>query len=302
MAGRQGVRHAGYMERSIPLPAGIRRWLMPGVFAWPLLGLLTLVLSRATNLDWQIESGYFDAVTQTFPARHLWSWEVLGHLGTKYFTIALGLSLGIWLLRAWRHADPELLVAVTCTLVTALVAVSLNGHFKSLSAHSCPWDLQGLGGHAHFFRFLAPVPPDAGAGRCLPSGHAAVGFMWLSAIHAAARWRPRWRWPVAAGVLAFGGLCGFIQILRGAHFPSHVIMAAVTCGTIAAISVRLPAWDWLLQRLLRQRAAIQAPATAPPASAALPCPGTDRQLEAPVSSPARWPHREPAMPRECQPG
>ena len=231
------------------------------LLVWPLLAAFTILMSRYTNLDWQSEQFFYDASRHLFPARGEWVWAVLGHLGTKYAAIAAGVGLGIWLFRHWQRADPVLVTALTYTLATALVAVSVNGQFKSWSGHSCPWDVQGFGGTAHYFRLLATVPFDAGPGRCLPSGHAAVGFMWLSAIYAARRWFPQHAGRTALAVIAFGLLCGIIQIVRGAHFPSHVLFSAITCGSIAAASIRLPVWDRLHRYLVNARAVAPVHAT-----------------------------------------
>lgn len=235
------------------------------LLVWLTLAGLGLFLSRLTDLDWLTAAQFFDPEQGVFPHRYAWHWAVLGHLGTKYLSIAVALVAVAWLVRNGARQSSAVVTALVYCLVTALVAVAINGQFKAWSPHSCPWDLRGFGGSADYFRMLVSVPTHPGAGHCMPSGHAAVGFMWISAIYAAARWHPAWMRRVALGVISFGLLCGFIQVARGAHFPSHVLMTAVICGLVAAISIRLPIWA-RLERHLAQRVDLRREPRAMPAA------------------------------------
>lgn len=226
----------------------LQRRFMPDLL-WPLLALLAVAMSRLTDLDWQISSSFYDAGLQTFPAREAWVWRVFGHQATKQLGMLLWLGLAVVAWRSWRQRDPERLLPLLFVLLTSLLAVSVNGWLKSHSAHSCPWALEGLGGHADYFRILSELPLNPGPGRCIPSGHAGVGFMWIAAIHACRRWHPAWHLRVTLLVLGYGVLCGGIQIVRGAHFPSHVLMSAAVCGAVVMFSDRLPLWSWLARRL-----------------------------------------------------
>ena len=127
-------------------------------------------------------------------------------------------------------------------------AAGINGWFKHVSTHSCPWSLTLFGGEADYFRMLAPLPAHPGSGGCSPSGHAGNGFMWIAAVYAAALWRPAWTRPLAVSVAVFGTLCAAAQIVRGAHFLSHVLLALALCGGVSGAA-------WLLVLTWRQRSA-----------------------------------------------
>ena len=99
----------------------------------------------------------------------------------------------------------------------------------------------GLGCHFNrqFFRLFDEVPTHSGPGKCLPSGHAASAFMWLAVLpvlRGAARRRALF------AVLTLGGLAGVVQVVRGAHFPSHILLAAAACAIVVlgATSVARP--------------------------------------------------------------
>ena len=70
------------------------------------------------------------------------------------------------------------------------------------------------------------MPGNIAPGRCFPSGHASGGFA-LLAFHFALRdtdARASRFWLVAA--LALGTMMGWSQMMRGAHFMSHVVWSA----------------------------------------------------------------------------
>lgn len=139
-------------------------------------------------------------------------------------------------------------------LATAIAVPSL----KRFSQTSCPWDLAAYGG-ANAAAVDIPYVPhwllgvaDGGPGHCFPSGHAAgvlafIGlyFLWRGYRPAAARY-------LAATVWTLGAVYGATQVLRGAHFVSHVLWAAWLCWVIAwaADAARAPR-----RRTSRQRAA-----------------------------------------------
>lgn len=215
---------------------------------WPALWVLALAISQLTDIDMVLAMRFFDATTQTFPLRHEPLWSHTLHDSIKHLSIFLWVALLVATMRArWQRnrASYEPMVFV---LITSALAVLINGLLKNNSAHSCPWSLTEFGGAADYFRLLAASPAHPGSGNCLPSGHASVAFMWWSAVYACARWRPQWRWPAAILVTAFGILCGYVQMARGAHFLTHILISAAVCGGIASIAYHLPTMrSWLRQ-------------------------------------------------------
>lgn len=178
-----------------------------------------------------------------FPLRENWWLGTVLHDGLRNLSILAFITLA---LAAWkpfgflrRHARRErlqMLAGVTASLI-------LVSTLKHISLTSCPWDLQQFGGIArHVPHWLWSVP-DGGPGRCFPSGHASSGFAYLAVavpglLSATEEGRQRGR-HILLLVLLSGLICGVAQVLRGAHYPSHVMWTAVICWFAALANHRL---------------------------------------------------------------
>jgi membrane-associated PAP2 superfamily phosphatase len=208
------------------------RWPIDTLF-WMALAFSAVLLSRESNWDMTVANWFFDAAQQRFPLRDSLLWTSIFHDGSKKLTIALWLGMAAW---AWREHRYQRATPWVFALITSVLAVGINGWLKAHSAHSCPWALSALGGTADYFRLLDATPDNPGPGHCLPSGHAAVGFMWIPLMYVVACWWPEQLRRITIFVISFGLFCGGIQIARGAHFPSHVIMAAAVCGLTTSLS------------------------------------------------------------------
>lgn len=172
------------------------------------------------------------------------------HDGIKYLSVLAWVAMLFVAIRAqWQH-DTARYESMVFVLVVSAIAVLINGVFKGLSAHSCPWSLSEFGGQADYFRLLASVPANPGPGGCLPSGHASVAFMWWPLVYACVRWRSEWLWPVAAMVTVFGVFCGYVQMARGAHFMTHILISAAVCGGVTSLAYHLPDIKDLLRGLV----------------------------------------------------
>ncbi|MDP2870168.1 phosphatase PAP2 family protein [Methyloversatilis sp.] len=183
-----------------------------------------------SGFDLWLSAHFFDATAGGFALRRDWLWSVLLHDGVKWLSVAAWLALlayGFALSLRARESDRRARVAfVLCASLAAVVAVNL---LRMKSAHSCPWYLVDFGGQAQFFRLFDEVPPNSGPGKCLPSGHAASAFMWLAllpVVRGVARQRALF------AVLTLGALAGAVQVVRGAHFPSHILLAAAACAIV----------------------------------------------------------------------
>lgn len=151
------------------------------------------------------------------------------------------LILAIWKPRGFLRAATrlqrvEMLVGVTASLLV----VSAIKHF---SLTSCPWDLAQFGGVARSVSHWAWGLDDGGPGRCFPSGHASAGFAFfpvaLPFLFASSASMRKHGQTVFYAVLVFGLVCGATQILRGAHFPSHVLWTGLICWMVAVINSRI---------------------------------------------------------------
>lgn len=177
----------------------------------------------AASFDRELITPFYDPRTRTFPLRDAWPLAVLGHTGPKW------LMVGFWLLcLAWGRSLRR--GAVYMALIAGIVEL-----LKHYSAHSCPWDLPEYGGNQ----------PEAG--RCLPAAHPIAGFALLG-LYLALRecgQQTTARYAMAAA-LVIGILAGAVQVVRGAHFPSHVLWTAWVAWAVTLLLA------WLAPRMQRR--------------------------------------------------
>lgn len=144
-------------------------------------------------------------------------------------------------------------------LASALLVPAL----KRTSLSSCPWDLADFGGPALYVSHWWFGVADGGPGHCFPSGHAVSAFALLGVPMLWRDTHPRQaRWLLAA-VLALGALFGAAQVVRGAHFVSHVLWSGWVCAALAVAAAALaPRWgrwrarwqEWCQKRKTSRRA------------------------------------------------
>jgi membrane-associated PAP2 superfamily phosphatase len=174
--------------------------------------------------------------------------------------------LGFQLLRpgGWPTGERPAWPSRAFWLGLALVAWLLVLGLKRISLTSCPWELAEFGGVAEAVSHWRWGVADGGPGRCFPSGHASGGFALLAGWVAWSRTHPgRARaWLVAAWLVAallLGTLMGATQVLRGAHFPSHVFWAGWLCAAWCVSARYLHALIWAPQPRLSQAPASSSP-------------------------------------------
>jgi membrane-associated PAP2 superfamily phosphatase len=135
-------------------------------------------------------------------------------------------------------------------LAAVIAALLLIQFLKRHSLTSCPWDYQLFGGIAQDVSHWRFGLRDGGPGHCFPAGHPSAGFAFLAVPAFVMLASPRHASVLFAAVLALGGLLGFTQVTRGAHFVSHVLWSAWWCGAVACLAVALAfAWQrWHTRR------------------------------------------------------
>lgn len=189
------------------------------VLAWDLSGL-DLALSRLV------------AGPAGFAWRDAWLTRHVLHDGGRWLAGVVLVGLVVDALRC--HAPGPSRTERWQALGVVLVGLTVVPLLKRASSTSCPWDLAEFGGQAAYVSHWLPGLADGGPGHCFPSGHAVAAFAFF-ALHF--HWRPhqpaRARAWLAA-TLAAGALFGAAQVLRGAHFASHVLWSAWICWTLAA--------------------------------------------------------------------
>jgi membrane-associated PAP2 superfamily phosphatase len=220
----------------IPTPrATPARWAAPA-------GLLALMaaafaINRFSNADLWLTGAFFDAATHRFPLREQWFAAGVLHNAARGVSVAIAIALLALVLASRQPRWRAVRAPALFTLLTGLASAWLVAVLKHHSVHSCPWDLSLFGGTADYFRLLGAVPAHPGPGQCLPSGHASTGFMWVGALYAAARWPAGTPWARVRGWrlgwAVFALATSLVQVVRGAHFLSHVLIAAAVCWGVA---------------------------------------------------------------------
>lgn len=160
--------------------------------------------------------------------------RVLGWLVVTALVAALWRPFGA-LRQVSRH---ERLWWVVTTVVCATSVLA----FKRISATSCPWSLAEFGGTAHYVPHWIRGIFDGGPGHCFPSGAATSAFALLPGWFVLRTQAPRAACWWLTGVLIGGALVGAAQVVRGAHYPSHVLWTAWLCWAISAISHHTMIW------------------------------------------------------------
>jgi len=205
-------------------------------------GLVIVVLvAGLTDLDMLVQQRLFDSQAGLWLVdQGAFLPRLLLYNFPRVFLAALLLA-SIWLLARPAHRQAwGLSTRQTGFLVCALALVPASANLaKHYSGVPCPYQLEQFGGarpHVPLHRALSSEH-DRQAGHCWPSGHASSGFALLSLAFVAPSRRGRRRMLLLS--LSAGLVTGSYQVLKGAHFPSHVLatlfLAWLVCVLLAAI-------------------------------------------------------------------
>jgi membrane-associated PAP2 superfamily phosphatase len=230
-----------------------------------LLLVVALVLCAVFGdgrIDLAASRWFFDSTAQAFPLSNDRLLKNVLHDAARTASALAAVALALLTAAGWTtplagrlHVyRRELLFAVGA----ALAAAATVGVLKHFSGHACPWDLAPFGGTAPYHPLLYGGARSAVRG-CFPAAHPLVGYAWLAAgfpLYAFAR-RAALEWWTAAGVA--GTSFGAVQVVRGAHFVSHVLWSAWVVWAVSlallAACVWLPARAWRRRPLLARAAA-----------------------------------------------
>lgn len=170
-------------------------------------------------------------------------WRPVFYEGPKALLIILGVALLILIARPdwlpkWRLSRRDAVFIFIC-LATVPAVVGL---VRSNSGVSCPRALQHYGGQVEdYFGHVdaARFYQEAAAGGCWPSAHASGGFALLCLAFLRRTKRTRVRFAIVG--LGVGGAMGVYQVLRGAHFASHLVVTMLMALiVIQALRITLP--------------------------------------------------------------
>lgn len=203
-----------------------------------------VVVASVTDIDVRAADALFAAGGRSWPLPHSGWPRWLAYDGAKLAIIASGIFLAAGvtkpgLLRWTGLTRREAGYLLTCV---CLVPIGI-GLIKYHSGVSCANALVRYGGETPdaFGHFTLSRMLSFGQSQgCWPSGHASGGFA-LFALGFLPRpaMTQRLLWCIG---LAAGGMMGAYQVLRGAHFPSHVVVTAAMSQLIACVvaEVMLP--------------------------------------------------------------
>ena len=206
--------------------------------AWALAGLLVLVAWEASGADMAVMRLIADA--QGFAWRDAPLATAL-HSGGRVVAWLLLAVLALDLLRPFTRNGPSRQMRALWLAVVLSTAVLVPG-LKRLSSTSCPWDLTPFGGLAPYVPHWLLSVADGGPGHCFPSGHAVAVLAFIGVYFLWREHRPGLARGIAAAVWGLGAVYGTVQVLRGAHFVSHVWWAAWLCWVIAAAADAALRW------------------------------------------------------------
>lgn len=226
----------GAKESRAPVLIGARAaWRIAAAL---LVGAICIFwLGHATDLDLMLADAVYDAGLHDFPWRHAWLTEDFSHgiLKTALTIAAVGCILAALHDTVRPRPGRSTLQRLRLRVIglSALLVPLVISSLKQASVAHCPWDLARYGGSEPYLRLFDTLPFGVQPGHCLPAGHASSA-LWLVSL--CVLWlpgQPRMALRAAMAALAFGGLVGWLQQLRGAHFLTHTLWSIwIACAVV----------------------------------------------------------------------
>jgi membrane-associated PAP2 superfamily phosphatase len=199
------------------------------------VALLALMAWEVAGADRWVSAWFADPVQGFAWRAHPWLVKVF-HEGGRMLAglVFAGLLVDAFLRRGAELPSRAKRVATLALIVACMALVSL---FKRGSLSSCPWDVLDFGGTVAYVPHWPWLPADGGPGHCFPSGHASAAFAFFPLYFLWRPYAPRAARGVLATVVCFGLVFGVTQVVRGAHYVSHVAWTAWICWTISALAL-----------------------------------------------------------------
>jgi membrane-associated PAP2 superfamily phosphatase len=205
---------------------------------------LVFYLSEA---DRSIAKLFFDTARNAFPLKSNWLLEKVLHRGARTLSVLCALAVVAAAIVAWLAPLRFPLLArrratLTFVAIALVAAPAVVGALKHYSTHACPWDIAQFGGTEPFRHLFEPLRAPMGAEGCLPAAHPVSGFAWMALAPALYPRRRAWARTSWWSALTLGLGLGFVQMLRGAHFLSHVLWSAWVVWTLQVALLTLAAY------------------------------------------------------------
>lgn len=186
--------------------------------------LFMLLLYPHTHLDTRITDLFYDTQLHRFTLKNDPFLTVWMHVRLKWSMVAVAIASLILALLSYRLSSLKAyrlsLLWVFAGMVVSTTAVSI---FKHYSLHGCPWDITLYGGSLPLLDLFTSPPAGIEAGRCFPAGHPSGGFALMAFYFAFMHSKPHFSVFMLWIGLFMGLLMGLVQMMRGAHFLSHVL-------------------------------------------------------------------------------
>ena len=206
--------------------------------------LVAIVVAFGHSLDLRISDQAFDFATTTWLVDHeSGPLRLMLYDGPKRMLVLLGLFLlTIVVMHRRLQIGSRARKSALFLLLCLSIVPSVTGAIKSASGVSCPNAIKRYGGltpdrHGQF-SFAGFVDPTRTDG-CWPSGHVSGAFALLGILCLPFPGRRL----LAALAMAGGAVMGSYQVMRGAHFASHIVVSF--CIAIVVVT--------LLQRIVWSR-------------------------------------------------
>jgi membrane-associated PAP2 superfamily phosphatase len=208
--------------------------------------VIILWIALSTDIDLMLADRVYDAGLRAFTWRHAWLTETFSHvilktlltLGAAYFVAAA--AWDAWRPGTGRAAVDRLrlrVVGLSAVLVPLVISM-----LKQKSVAHCPWDLARYGGTEPYLRLFDALPLGVHAGHCLPAGHASSALWMVSLCVYWLPGRPQGARLAALAALLFGGLVGWMQQLRGAHFLTHTLWSIWLASAVVLVVIVALQW------------------------------------------------------------
>ena len=200
--------------------------VLPGV----VLGLLFVVL-EGRGWDLVLSAHFYNVELHQWPYKDHWLIQRVLHKGGRWVYFSLLAVILIQFGRTWvqksglKPCRRALAYAFLASIAGPLMIMWLKNHTHIY----CPWDLLLFDSHRPYIRFFDPVTGDLPIGHCFPAAHAGSGYAFVSLYFYFWLTHPKYRYYALGFGLGLGGLYGFTQQMRGAHFLSHDVMSLIIC-------------------------------------------------------------------------
>ena len=222
---KQIALNKGIMHKKISLqPSESNKFWLSHAAPALIFALLMSYVYPHMHWDTRLTNLFYDAQLQKFPLKQNSLLSLWLHVGLKWMIVWVALTCLALALASIKWAQLRAdRTSYLWVFVAMLVSTSVVATLKHYSQHACPWDINLYGGNLPLFDLWTTPPLSAEAGRCFPAGHPSAGFSLMAFYFAFKHSKPRFAKYMLWLGMVLGLVMGATQIMRGAHFLSHVL-------------------------------------------------------------------------------